>query len=397
MKSKALFLVIISGLTIQIACSGKPTSSSETAGQLIAASTIKAAYEAVHAVIEAPGTVQPRDRISLSSQINGFVKEMRFRVGDIVKKDQILATLDARDAQSQKAAAQAAIDETEAELSEARKAYQASVEMQTAAKASSELASQTLMRYQKLAESRSVSPQELDEIRTRRNASAAELSSREAMVAASQDRIKQVEAKISQTKAQSARADVMLSWTEIKAPSSGRIVQRMADPGTAVFPGTPLIIIESIERPQVLAEIPTEQLRVLHLGATVRLRKAETESISEGRISEIIPLSDPATHSIQFKVDLPSNLPMPSGQFVKVELPAGIRQALLAPSSAVRQTGQLTGMFVVDSSSKARFRLVKVAPYDAERVEVLSGVQPGEKIVSKLNDQITDGIPVAER
>lgn len=395
MKSKALLLVIFSGLSIQIACSGKKSDRPETTGQPVAASTNTAAYETVHAVIEAPGTVQPRDRISLSAQINGFVREMRFRVGDIVKKDQLLATLDARDAQSQKAAAQAGIDEAEAALGEARKAYQAAVEMQAAAKASSELASQTLARYQKLSESHSVSPQELDEVRTRRNASGAELASREAMVAAAQDRIKQVEARISQAKAQSGRADVMLSWTEIKAPSSGRIVQRLADPGSAIFPGTPLFVIESIERPQILAEIPTEQSGILRLGSMIRLRDPETGSISEGRISEIVPLSDPATHSIQFKVDLPPNLSMPSGQFVKVELPAGTRQALLAPSSAVRQTGQLTGMFVVDSSSKARFRLVKVAPYDAERMEVLSGIQPGEKFVSSLSDQITDGISVS--
>ncbi len=397
MKSRALFLVVLSGLLIQIACGGKQTSQTTPAGQPIPASTLTAAYEPVHAVVEAPGTVQPRDRISLSSQINGFVREMRFRVGDLVKKDQILATLDARDAQSQKAGAQAAIDEAEAALSEARKAYQAAVDMQAAAKASSELASQTLVRYQKLAESRSVSPQDLDEVRTRRNASTAELASREAMVAAAQDRVKQVEAKISQAKAQSGRADVMLSWTEIKAPSSGRIVQRLVDPGSAIFPGTPLLIMESIERPQVLADVPTEQADILRLGSTVRLRDAETAAVSEGRISEIVPLSNPATHSIQFKVDLPSNLSMPSGQFVKVELPAGTRQALLAPASAVRQTGQLTGMFVVDSSSKARFRLVKVAPYDSERLEILSGLQPGEKFVSRLNDQVTDGIPVVER
>jgi membrane fusion protein, multidrug efflux system len=397
MKSKALLLVVLSGLSVQIACGEKQTGKSETTGQPVLASTVTAAYETVHALVEAPGTVQPRDRISLSSQINGFVREMRFRVGDIVKKEQILATLDARDAQSQKAAAQAGIDEAEAALSEAGKAYQASVEMQAAAKASSELASQTLVRYQKLAESHSVSPQELDEVRTRRTASTAELASREAMVAAAQDRIKQVEAKISQAKAQSGRADVMLGWSEIKAPSSGRIVQRLADPGTAVFPGTPLLVIESIDRPQVLAEVPTEQSSVLRLGSAVRLRNPETGNISEGRISEIVPLSNPATHSIQFKVDLPSNLTMPSGQFVKVELAAGTRQALLAPRTSVRQTGQLTGMFVVDSSSKARFRLVKIAPYDTERVEVFSGIQPGEKIVSKLSDQITNGIPVAER
>ena len=397
MKSKALFLVVLSGLSIQIACSEKQVSKPETAGQAVPASTITAGYETIHAVVEAPGTVQPRDRISLSSQINGFVREMRFRVGDIVKKDQVLATLDARDAESQKAAAQAGIDEEQAALSEARKSYEAAVEMQTATKASTELAGQTLNRYQKLSESRSVSPQELDEVRTRRNASTAELASRGAMVAAAEDRIKQAEARISQAKAQAGRADVMLSWAEIKAPSSGRIVQRLADPGTAIFPGTPLLVIESIDRPQVLAEVPTEQSGVLRLGSTVRLRNAETGSISEGRISEIVPLSDPATHSVQFKVDLPSNLSMPSGQFVKVELPVGTRDALLVTRAAVRQTGQLTGMFVVDSSAKARFRLVKAAPYDADKVEVLSGISPGEKIISKLNDQITDGIPVAER
>ena len=111
----------------------------------------------------------------------------------------------------------------------------------------------------------------------------------------------------------------------------------------------------------------------------MRLRDSETGTIAEGQISEIVPLSNPATHSMQFKVDLPSNIPMPSGQFVKVEVPAGTRDALLAPRTAVRQSGQLTGMFVVDSTSKAHFRLVKIAPYDSERVEVLSGIEPGEK------------------
>jgi multidrug efflux system membrane fusion protein len=394
MKSKALLLMVLSGLSIQIACSEKQTGKPESAGQPLPASTITAGYEKIDAVVEAPGTVQPRDRISLAAQINGFVREMRFRVGDIVKKDQVLATLDARDAQSQKAVAQAAIEEADAALSEARKAYEASVEMKAAAKASSDLAAQTLVRYQKLSESHSVSPQELDEVRSRRNATTAELASRESMVAAAQDHIKQVEARISQAKAQSSRADVMVSWTEIKAPSSGRIVQRLADPGTAIFPGTPLLVIESIERPQVLADIPTDHSDVLHAGSTVKLRNGETGTISEGRISEIVPLSDPATHSVQFKVDLPPNLSMPSGQFIKVELPAGTRDALLAPCSAIRQTGQLTGLFVVDNSSKARFRLVKVAPYDADKVEVLSGINPGEKIISRLSDQITDGIPV---
>jgi RND family efflux transporter MFP subunit len=304
--------------------------------------------------------------------------------------------LDARDAQSQKAAAQAGIDEAQAALSEARQSYQAAIQTQTAAKASAELAGQTYARYQKLAESRSISPQELDEVRMRRSASAAELAAREAMVAATMDRIKQVEAKIAQAKAGAGRADVMLSWTEIKAPSSGRIAERLADPGSAIFPGSPLLVIESIERPQVLAEVPTEHSALLRVGSTVKLRDSETGTIAEGKISEIVPFSNPATHSMQFKIDLPSNIPMASGRFVKVEVPAGNRDSMLAPLTAVRQSGQLTGMFVVDKTSKANFRLVKVAPYDAERVELLSGIDPGEKVISKLSTQIVDGIQVKE-
>ncbi len=397
MKPKALILVFVSGLLIQIACSEKQDNRSSDAMQPIPAEVLAVRYESVSAFVEAPGTVQPRNRISLSSQINGFIREMRVRPGDTVRKDQILATLDARDAQSQKAAAQAAMDETQAALSEARKAHQSSVEMHASAKASTKLASQTFSRYQKLFESRSVSPQELDEVQARRNSSAAELASREAMVAAAEDRIKQVEAKISQAKAQAGRTDVLLSWTEIKAPSYGRIVQRMADPGTAIFPGTPLLEMESIDKPQVLADIPTESSHLLRAGATIRIRDTETGTVSEGKISEIVPQSDPATHSTQFKIDLPSNFSMPSGQFVKVEAPAGNRDAMLAPRAALRQTGQLTGLFVVDNASKAHFRLVKIASYDAERVEVLSGIEPGEKIVSKLSDRIVDGTQVTER
>jgi len=397
MKSKALILVAVSGLLIQIACGEKKPDQRGAAMQSVPAGIATVRYESIRTVVEAPGTVQPRNRISLSSQINGFVREMHIRVGDIVKKDQILATLDARDVQSQKDAAQAAIDEAQAALSESRKARQAALAMQTAAKASTELASQTFNRYQKMFESRSVSPQELDEVRTRRDAGAAELASREAMATAAEDRIKQAEARISQAKAQAGRTDVMLSWTEIKAPSSGRIVQRLADPGTAIFPGTPLLVMESIDKPQVLADIPTEYSNLLRPGTSVRLRNMETGTVAEERISEVVPQSDPATHSIQFKIDLPSTFAMPSGQFVKVEVPAGNRDVLLAPRAAIRQTGQLIGIFVVDGASKAHFRLVKVSPYDTDRVEVLSGIEPGEKIISQLSDQITDGIPVTER
>jgi multidrug efflux pump subunit AcrA (membrane-fusion protein) len=396
MKRYALLLTLISTLVLQIACGEKKApSSAPDSGMSVSVLAVR--YESVPTIVEAPGSVQPRNRIALSSQINGFVREMRVRVGDSVRQDQALATLDARDAESQKAAAQAAVTEAQAALSEAQKAHRATVDMHASAKASAELAEQTMARYQKLFESRSVSPQEIDEVRMRRNASASELASRESMIAAAADRVKQAEARISQAQAQASRADVMISWTQIKAPSSGKIVERLVDPGTAIFPGTPLLVIESVTQAQVLADIPTEQVSSLHVGMNVTIRSTETAGILEGRLSEIVPLSNPSTHSVQFKVDLPPNAALSNGQFVTIGIPTGKRNALLVPLSAVRQTGQLTGLFFVDSASKARFRLVKSAPYDATHTEILSGIEPGENIIAGLSDSITDGASVENR
>jgi multidrug efflux pump subunit AcrA (membrane-fusion protein) len=342
--------------------------------------------------MQVPGSLQPRNRITLSSQINGSVHSVHVRSGDLVSAGQILVTLDAHDAQSQKDMAQASIEEAQAGLEEVRKGAQMAADALGAAKANSDLAAATFQRYQKLFNSRSVSPQELDEARARRDAATADLAAKETMVAAAQDRLKQALAKIAQAGAQSRRADVLVGYTVLKAPTAGRVAERQVDPGSVIFPGSLLLVLETTASPQVLAEIPTAQLEALHLGMEVKVRVAEAGPAGKGRVAEILPLSNPATHTVQFKVDLPSGFAAPTGSYASVEVPIGKRNVLLVPQKAMRETGQLTGVFVVDSGSRARFRLVKVAPFDSEQVELLSGVEPGERIVASLSDDLTDGL-----
>ena len=396
MRTIHLALPIVAGALLLAACGESPKSA--TAPKSVQVGVITARNESVAAIVEAPGIVQPRDRVVLSSQINGFVREVRVRAGDIVIAGHVLVTLDARDAESQKAMAQASIEEAQAALAEARKGAQMAQSMRIAAKASADLAVGTYARYQKLYEARSVSPQELDEVRARRDGAAADLAAKEAMVAAAEDRLRQVEARISQANAQSRRADVYVSWTVVKAPSSGRIVERNVDPGSAIFLGSPLITLESTSRPQILASLPTTDSGHLRNGLEVRVRiPDQPQTMMQGRISEITPLSTPGSHTVQFKVDLPSDFSAVSGTFVKVEISVGTRQALLVPVQALREAGQLTGVFVADGSAKARFRLVKATAYDPDRVELLAGIEPGERIIAKLTDQITDGVPLEIR
>jgi multidrug efflux pump subunit AcrA (membrane-fusion protein) len=394
MKNSILSLMVLAVAMFHAACGTPPEP--EAPVKSVPVEIITARAERVPMVFEAPGAVQARDRVVLSSQINGFVREVRVRAGDTVSAGQVLVTLDSRDADSQRAGAQAGIEEARAAQAEARNGVEAAESMRTAAKSSLDLATGTYARYQKLAETRSVTPQELDEVRSRRDGATADLAAREAMVAAARERLRQVEARIEQGNAQLRRADVYVGWSVVKAPAAGRVVERNVDPGSAIFPGVPLLAIESTSRPQVLASLPSTNAGQVRSGAEVRVRTPDGSGV-QGRIAEIIPLSAPGSHTIQFKVDLPAGFSEVSGSYAVVEIPAGTRPALLLPNQAVRERGQLSGVFVVDGSGKARFRLVKSIPYDSERVELLAGIEPGERLIAKLTGRIVDGVSLEIR
>ena len=396
MRTSLLAFLLPAGALLYAACGGHtPPVAPATSVQ---AEVMTVQSQSIPVFLQAPGTVQPRDRVVLSSQISGFIREVSVRAGDIVAAGQVLVTLDSRDADSQKEGAQAAIEEAKAALAEARSGAQMAQSMRAAAKANADLANGTYARYQKLSESRSVSPQELDEMRARRDAAGADLAAKEAMVAAAADRLRQVEARIAQAGAQLRRADVYLGWSVVKAPSAGRVVERSIDPGSAIFPGGPLITLESISRPQVLASLPTGDAGSLRNGLEVRVRiPDQAQAVMTGRISEIIPLSAPGSHTVQFKVDLPAGVAIVSGSFVSVEISMGTRTALLVPVQAVRENGQLAGVFVADPSGKASFRLIKATPFDSDRMEILAGVRAGERIIAKLTDQIIDGVSLEIR
>ena len=389
--------LILAGAAWLTACGPSPRQAAP-APPPVEATVFAAAYASVPDFVTAPGSVQPRTRIVLAAQINGFVREVRVRAGDGVQAGQLLATLDAREASSQKAAAAAAVEESRAAMDEARKAAATAVSMRDAARAAANLAAETFSRYEKLFAAKSVSPQELDEVRTRRDTSAAELAARETMVAAAQDRLRQAASRIAQAAAHEGRADVIVSWTEIKAPAPGRIAGRHVDPGAAIFPGSPLLTLESVVNPQVLADLPTEQIQVLRSGLEVRVGDASQSAAAvAGRITEINPVADPGSHTVQFKVDLPAGFSAPAGRYMTVSIPAGTRQALLVPRAAVRESGQLTGLFVVDGSSRARYRPVKIIAYDPERFEILSGLEAGDRVIAAADPSIVDGTSVEVR
>jgi len=112
-----------------------------------------------------------------------------------------------------------------------------------------------------------------------------------------------------------------------------------------------------------------------------------------GRVSEVVPAADMATHTFTVRVDLPKGEIM-SGLSGKSTIPGAQQQVLLAPVSAFHQAGGLSLAALVDAEGKARSRAVTLGSRRGEMVEILSGLKAGDRLVNPLQSPIADGTPV---
>ena len=117
----------------------------------------------------------------------------------------------------------------------------------------------------------------------------------------------------------------------------------------------------------------------------------------QGRVGQIVPAADPASRSILVKIELPADARVRSGLFGRARFPRGARSG--APDSAynVVERGQLRGVFVVDANQIAQLRYVTLGQPSGEKVEVLSGLQDGEKLVAAPGDRELGGKQIAPR
>jgi multidrug efflux pump subunit AcrA (membrane-fusion protein) len=116
------------------------------------------------------------------------------------------------------------------------------------------------------------------------------------------------------------------------------------------------------------------------------------------RVAEIVPASDPASRSSTMKIDLfdgkegaAGQMALRSGLFGKARFQVGQKQALQVPQKAIMQRGQLVGVFVVDPSNILRLRLIKTGKQYGDRVEVLSGLNDGDRIAVEGLERVKEG------
>lgn len=299
----------------------------------------------VHSVATASGTIEADDRVQLVARVPGVIRAPGLYDGRPVRRGQLLATIDARQADAAVRRARSALD---------------------AAQAEHEKASSDVARDGPLAESGALSGDAYRQEQLRAEVAAAGVRQAQAALAA---------------------AETDRSYTTIISPIDGDMA----------MPGSPVATVEGRGRLLFRFAAPQDSLGVFAPGRTVAvLLDGREDRPIEGQVRSVVPSADPATRRHSVEVLLPSGAGITSGMFGRVRLPtSGGRSdgddVVTVPASAVIDRGGLTGVFVVRADRSIAFRWVRLGAPVGDRIAIISGLVAGERILARVDATVRDG------
>lgn len=326
------------------------------------------AVSTLPATREVSGTIRPAVTSVLSSKVPGNVTRILVREGDRVRAGQLLLELDGRDLDAQRQAAVAGSQEADQGIEAAAAALDT-------ARAAHQLASTTYERYRTLRERGSVSPQEFQEVETRWTASRAELQRAESGLA-------QARARSSQAHSSARAAATLHGFSRITSPIDGFVARKFVDPGTQAMPGMPLLTIEQTTGYRLEASVAADLLGSIRRGDPITVEMPEHGLVLDGTVSEIVPSVDASTRTALLKVGLPEDPGLRPGLFGRARIPVGQQPGISLPSTAVQRIGQVERVWVVTAQGETSMRLVRTGRSFGERIEILSGLAAGERVVA---------------
>ena len=292
------------------------------------------------------GTVRPIAETRVGSKILARVEKMHIqRAGQTVQQGQVLVELDDSD--------------LVARLEEAKAA-------ERAAQAAADQAASDLARSKKLFEQSLKSQEDLDRDQTR---------------------VRTAEAQVERAKQMVAAAQTALSYARIQAPYAGQVVDKLVNEGDLVSPGQALFAMYDPARLQLVAPVREKLAASLEIGQVVDVHIEALDKSCEGRIDQIVPEAQSGSRSFEVKVSGPCSPDVMTGMFGRMTLRVGEREELRIPRSAIRTVGQLRMVFVVDAEKRVLRRFLQLGKDFGEHVQVLAGLEAGEKILLDAGEQ----------
>lgn len=366
---KRTYLVFLLILMVLASCDSQTIppgfSGKEGGGRTAPAVTAKVEKKEMIQMYEAVGTIRPLTESVIESQVSAQVLKVFFTPGKSVEQGELLISLDSRQltarmkqageglsvAKNNLEQAMKSMDEASANLDQTRAAYE---------------------RTQKLFESDIVPVQKLEIDKAAFLQSKARLERSKDAVLSAKSTIRQAEQVVKE-------ARIALGYTEIKAPASGIVAKRMADPGDLAVPGKPLMVIQTSGALRLEASVREGLISRVILGGEYQVRIDTVQSKVDARIEEIVPYADPATRTFLVKAALPQTPGIYPGMFGRLMIPVGREDTLVIPQEAVIRVGQLEQTLVKKDKGWQRV-YIKTGKTLENRIEVLAGLSRDETI-----------------
>jgi multidrug efflux system membrane fusion protein len=340
---------------------GGPGGPGSGGGRGGAASTVGVATAekaSIPVVFDALGTVTPQATVKVRPQVSGVLERVLFSEGQMVKKGDLLVTIDPRQFEMALMQATGQRQRDEAQLDSARV---------------------TLQRYKTLLEQDSIARQEVD--------------TQAALV-------KQLEGTVVIDKASEGTARLNLSYTRVTAPVSGRVGLRVVDVGNVVSSGDAngVVLITQVSPIDVVFAIPQDRVADLQqAGATslkvTALDRTRAITLDTGVFASLDNQVDTTTGTVKAKARFAnSKLTLFPSQFVNVQLLVKtIDNAVVVPVTAVRQGSSGDYVYVLNADRTVSLRSVTRGQATVDKVVIATGLQAGERVITEGADRLKDG------
>jgi len=326
--------------------------------------------------VSGPGTVQARVPVTLSSRVTAAVISVSADVGDRVKAGQVLVTLDDRDLSARRAA----IGGQQQSLDQQVEAARAGV---ARAKADLDLATIKQRRDEDLLRRGFVAQAVLDASNAALLSARAGLDNARATLAAR-------EADRGALGHESRVADAQVAFTRLATPMDAVVTQRLAEPGTTVSPGTPILRLVDPATLWVAMRVDESVVGRVRAGQAAQIRLRSGEAFA-GKVARVAMQSDAATRELDVHVAFdqpPERFAIDQEADVRIE--AGTQEGLLVPLAAIKRDREGRAGVLKVVEGRARFTPVATGPSDERRILVRSGLAAGDAVVA-VAAEVRDG------
>ena len=354
--------------------------------------------------IEYVGTTFPVREVSLRSRIEGQILNMTVDVGDRVERGQVLAQIDdsilgatVTEAEAELAALRSEVVSLEADVSDARaQVEQARLELRQA--------QSDATRTSQLFEQGAISEQEAELATTAVGTAQQALQSAQQQVQNRNSAVLAAQRRVAAQQAIVAQEQQRQSFTVLTSPVTGSVLERVLEPGDLTQPGDEVLRLGDFSQIQVRVEISELELAKIREGQQAQVRlDALPERTFAGEVTQISLAADATARLIPVEVTIPNDeRGIGRGLLARVNF-SQQQSNIIVPETAVEVTSEEnnsksdiapTTIFVLrreGEEATVTAREVKLGDRADSRVEIISGLEPGEEFVVRSSDSLQDG------